>query len=157
MTVDDLQAKHQAEAHAAIDTFTKYLEIDEDFATVLVEEGFSTLEELAYVPMKELLEIDGLDEDTVEALRDRAKNALTTLALAQEESLGDNKPKEDLLNLEGMDRNLAFKLASRGVSSLEDLAEQGVDDLSDIEGLTNEKAGELIMAARNICWFGGEA
>jgi N utilization substance protein A len=157
MTVDDLQAKHQAEAHAAIDTFTKYLEIDEDFATVLVEEGFSTLEELAYVPMKELLEIDGLDEDTVEALRDRAKNALTTLALAQEESLGDNKPKEDLLNLEGMDRNLAFKLASRGVSSLEDLAEQGVDDLSDIEGLTNERAGELIMAARNICWFGGEA
>ncbi|RPH29837.1 transcription termination/antitermination protein NusA [Buttiauxella warmboldiae] len=157
MTVDDLQAKHQAEAHAAIDTFTKYLEIDEDFATVLVEEGFSTLEELAYVPMKELLEIDGLDEDTVEALRDRAKNALTTLALAQEESLGDNKPQEDLLNLEGMDRNLAFKLAARGVSSLEDLAEQGVDDLSDIEGLTNEKAGELIMAARNICWFGGEA
>lgn len=157
MTVDDLQAKHQAEAHAAIDTFTKYLEIDEDFATVLVEEGFSTLEELAYVPMKELLEIDGLDEDTVEALRDRAKNALTTLALAQEESLGDNKPQEDLLNLEGMDRNLAFKLASRGVSSLEDLAEQGVDDLSDIEGLTTEKAGELIMAARNICWFGGEA
>ena len=69
MTVDDLQAKHQAEAHAAIDTFTKYLDIDEDFATVLVEEGFSTLEELAYVPMKELLEIDGLDEPTVEALR----------------------------------------------------------------------------------------
>ncbi|MCL7705916.1 transcription termination factor NusA, partial [Enterobacter kobei] len=79
MTVDDLQAKHQAEAHAAIDTFTKYLDIDEDFATVLVEEGFSTLEELAYVPMKELLEIDGLDEPTVEALRERAKNALTTL------------------------------------------------------------------------------
>ncbi|NIY47667.1 transcription termination factor NusA [Cedecea colo] len=157
MTVDDLQAKHQAEAHAAIDTFTKYLDIDEDFATVLVEEGFSTLEELAYVPMKELLEVDGLDEDTVEALRDRAKNALTTLALAQEESLGDKKPQEDLLNLEGMDRTLAFKLASHGVSSLEDLAEQGVDDLSDIEGLTNEKAGELIMAARNICWFGGEA
>ncbi|MBN0727138.1 transcription termination/antitermination protein NusA, partial [Pseudomonas aeruginosa] len=86
MTVDDLQAKHQAEAHAAIDTFTKYLDIDEDFATVLVEEGFSSLEELAYVPMKELLEIDGLDEATVEALRERAKNALTTLALAQEES-----------------------------------------------------------------------
>lgn len=83
MTVDDLQAKHQAEAHAAIDTFTKYLDIDEDFATVLVEEGFATLEELAYVPMKELLEIDGTDEQTVEALRERAKNALTTLALAR--------------------------------------------------------------------------
>lgn len=80
MTVDDLQAKHQAEAHAAIEIFTKYLDIDEEFATVLVEEGFSTLEELAYVPMKELLEIDGLDEPTVEALRERAKNALATLA-----------------------------------------------------------------------------
>ncbi|MGP8953156.1 transcription termination factor NusA [Enterobacter mori] len=157
MTVDDLQAKHQAEAHAAIDTFTKYLDIDEDFATVLVEEGFSTLEELAYVPMKELLEIDGLDEQTVEALRDRAKNALTTLALAQEESLGDKKPADDLLNLEGLDRAIAFKLAARGVCTLEDLAEQGVDDLADIEGLTDEKAGELIMAARNICWFGDEA
>ncbi|MFB4924826.1 transcription termination factor NusA [Enterobacter hormaechei subsp. hoffmannii] len=157
MTVDDLQAKHQAEAHAAIDTFTKYLDIDEDFATVLVEEGFSTLEELAYVPMKELLEIDGLDELTVEALRERAKNALTTLALAQEESLGDKKPADDLLNLEGLDRAIAFKLAARGVCTLEDLAEQGVDDLADIEGLTDEKAGELIMAARNICWFGDEA
>ncbi|MHA7938261.1 transcription termination factor NusA [Enterobacter roggenkampii] len=157
MTVDDLQAKHQAEAHAAIDTFTKYLDIDEDFATVLVEEGFSTLEELAYVPMKELLEIDGLDEPTVEALRERAKNALTTLALAQEESLGDNKPADDLLKLEGLDRAIAFKLAARGVCTLEDLAEQGVDDLADIEGLTDEKAGELIMAARNICWFGDEA
>lgn len=157
MTVDDLQAKHQAEAHAAIDTFTKYLDIDEDFATVLVEEGFSTLEELAYVPMKELLEINGLDEQTVEALRERAKNALTTLALAQEESLGDKKPADDLLNLEGLDRAIAFKLAARGVCTLEDLAEQGVDDLADIEGLTDEKAGELIMAARNICWFGDEA
>ncbi len=157
MTVDDLQAKHQAEAHAAIDTFTKYLDIDEEFATVLVEEGFATLEELAYVPMKELLEIDGLDEPTVEALRERAKNALTTLALAQEESLGDNKPADDLLNLEGLDRDMAFKLAARGVCTLEDLAEQGIDDLADIEGLTDEKAGELIMAARNICWFGDEA
>ena len=157
MTVDDLQAKHQAEAHAAIDTFTTYLDIDEDFATVLVEEGFSTLEELAYVPMKELLDIDGLDEPTVEALRERAKNALTTLALAQEESLGDKKPADDLLNLEGLDRAIAFKLAARGVCTLEDLAEQGVDDLADIEGLTDEKAGELIMAARNICWFGDEA
>ena len=157
MTADDLQAKHQAEAHAAIETFTKYLAIDEDFATVLVEEGFSTLEELAYVPMKELLEIDGLDEDTVDALRERAKEALTTLALAQEESLGDNKPAEDLLNLAGLERSMAFKLAAHGVCTLEDLAEQGVDDLADIEGLSDEQAGELIMAARNICWFGDNA
>ena len=125
MTVDDLQAKHQAE--------------------------------LAYVPMKELLEIEGLDEPTVEALRERAKNALATIAQAQEESLGDNKPADDLLNLEGVDRDLAFKLAARGVCTLEDLAEQGIDDLADIEGLTDEKAGALIMAARNICWFGDEA
>ncbi|EAO4151897.1 transcription termination/antitermination protein NusA [Salmonella enterica] len=157
MTVDDLQAKHQAEAHAAIEIFTKYLDIDEEFATVLVEEGFSTLEELAYVPMKELLEIDGLDEPTVEALRERAKNALATLAQDQEASLGDNKPADDLLNLEGLDRDMAFKLAARGVCTLEDLADQGIDGLADIEGLTDEKAGELIMAARNICWFGDEA
>ncbi len=157
MTVDDLQAKHQAETHAAIEIFTKYLDIDEELATVLVEEGFSTLEELAYVPMKELLEIDGLDEPTVEALRERAKNALATLAQDQEASLGDNKPADDLLNLEGLDRDMAFKLAARGVCTLEDLADQGIDDLADIEGLTDEKAGELIMAARNICWFGDEA
>lgn len=157
MTADDLQAKHQAEAHAAIDIFTKYLAIDEDFATVLVEEGFSTLEELAYVPVNELLEIDGLDEDTVDALRERAKEALTTLALAQEESLGDKKPADDLLNLAGLERSMAFKLAAQGVCTLEDLAEQGVDDLADIEGLSDEQAGELIMAARNICWFGDNA
>lgn len=157
MTVDDLQAKHQAEAHAAIDMFTKHLDIDEEFATVLVEEGFSTLEELAYVPVNELLEIDGLDEEMVEALRERAKNALTTLALAKEESLGNQEPADDLLALQGVDKDLAYRLASKGVCTLEDLAEQGIDDLADIEGLSEEKAGELIMAARNICWFGGDA
>ncbi|MCL2898304.1 transcription termination factor NusA [Brenneria tiliae] len=156
MTVEDLQAKHQAEAHAAIDVFTKHLDIDEEFATVLVEEGFSSLEELAYVPIKELLAIDGLDEETVEALRERAKAALTTLALAQEESRGDGQPADDLLSLPGLSRELAFKLAARGICTLEDLAEQGVDDLTDIEELNDEKAGELIMAARNICWFGDD-
>ncbi|MBJ7222594.1 MULTISPECIES: transcription termination factor NusA [unclassified Brenneria] len=156
MTVEDLQAKHQAEAHAAIDVFTKHLDIDEEFATVLVEEGFSSLEELAYVPIKELLAIEGLDEETVEALRERAKAALTTLALAQEESLGDGQPADDLLSLPGLSRDMAFKLAARGICTLEDLAEQGVDDLTDIEELNDEKAGELIMAARNICWFGDD-
>ncbi|ANE76042.1 transcription termination factor NusA [Dickeya solani] len=155
MTVEDLQAKHQAEAHAAIDVFTKHLDIDEEFATALVEEGFSSLEELAYVPIHELQEIDGLDEETIEALRERAKAALTTLALANEENRGNGQPAEDLLNLSGLSRELAFKLAARGVCTLEDLAEQGVDDLADIEGLDEEQAGELIMAARNICWFGG--
>jgi transcription termination/antitermination protein NusA len=109
------------------------------------------------VPINELLEIDGLDEETIEALRERAKNALTTLALAKEESLGNQEPAEDLLNLEGLDRALAYRLASKGVCTLEDLAEQGVDDLTDIEGLDDEKAGALIMAARNICWFGDDA
>ncbi|MDX5628333.1 MULTISPECIES: transcription termination factor NusA [unclassified Brenneria] len=156
MTVEDLQAKHQAEAHAAIDVFTKHLDIDEEFATVLVEEGFSSLEELAYVPIKELLAIEGLDEETVEVLRERAKAALTTLALAHEESRGDGQPADDLLSLPGLSRELAFKLAARGICTLEDLAEQGVDDLTDIEELNDEKAGELIMAARNICWFGDE-
>lgn len=157
MTVEDLQAKHQAEAHAAIDIFTRNLDIDEEFATVLAEEGFSSLEELAYVPINELLEIEGLDEETVEALRERAKNALTTLALAQEENRGACVPAEDLLGLPELERDMAFKLAACGVCTLEDLAEQGVDDLSDIEGLSSEKAGELIMAARNICWFGDNA
>ncbi|MEH2920494.1 transcription termination factor NusA [Samsonia erythrinae] len=156
MTVEDLQAKHQAEAHAAIDVFTKHLDIDEEFATVLVEEGFSSLEELAYVPIKELQAIDGLDEETIEALRERAKAALTTLALAHEESRGDGQPAEDLLSLPGLSRELAFKLAALGVCTLEDLAEQGVDDLTDIEELNDEQAGELIMAARNICWFGDD-
>ncbi|KMK84436.1 transcription termination factor NusA [Pectobacterium brasiliense] len=156
MTVEDLQAKHQAEAHAAIDVFTKHLDIDDEFATVLVEEGFSSLEELAYVPIKELLAIEGLDEETVEALRERAKAALTTLALAHEESRGDGQPAEDLLSLPGLSRELAFKLAAIGVCTLEDLAEQGVDDLTDIEELNDEQAGELIMAARNICWFGDD-
>lgn len=157
MTVDDLQAKHQAEAHAAIGTFTRYLDIDEEFATILVEEGFSSLEELAYVPINELLEIDGLDEEMIETLRERAKNALTTQALASDEKLGNQKPAEDLLNLEGMSSDLAHRLAAKGVSTLEDLAEQGVDDLIDIEELDKEQAGALIMAARNICWFGDDA
>ena len=157
MTADELNAKHQAEANAAIEIFTKHLDIDEDFATVLVEEGFSTLEELVYVPIDELLAIDGLDEETVEALRERAKAALTTIELAQKESLGDNQPAEDLLALEGMERSLAFDLAARGICTLEDLAEQGIDDITDIDGLNSERAGELIMAARNICWFGNDA
>ncbi|CUX97041.1 transcription termination factor NusA [Candidatus Hoaglandella endobia] len=153
MTLEDLQAKNQVEAYAVIDIFTKNLDIDKDLATVLMEEGFSSLEELAYVPINELLEIDGLDEKTVEALRERAKNAITTLALAQEESRHGGTPAEELLGLPELEREMAFKLAKHGVCTLEALAEQGIDELSDIEGLSSKKAGELIMAARNICWF----
>ncbi|GAB1621457.1 transcription termination factor NusA [Agarivorans albus] len=156
MTVEDANNKHQAEAQKAIDTFVQYLDIDEEFSTVLAEEGFTSLEEIAYVPVSELLSIDGLDEDIVNELRERAKAALVTEALAKEESLDNAEPSEELLALEGMERHLAFVLASKGVISLEDLAEQGIDELEDIEELSEEKAGELIMAARQICWFGDE-
>ncbi|CAH8204373.1 transcription termination factor NusA [Vibrio aestuarianus] len=156
MTVADLQKKHQEESMASIENFMKYLDIEQDFAELLVEEGFSTLEEVAYVPEAELLEVDGLDEDLIEELRTRAKNALTTIALAQEESFEGLEPAEDLLALESLEREMAFKLAAKGVVTLEDLADQGIDELENIEGLTEERAGELIMAARNICWFGDE-
>ena len=157
MTVEDLQKKHQAEAQLSIGVFTKHLDIDEDFATMLVEEGFTTLEEIAYVPLSELMNVDGLDEEAIEQLRSRAKAALTTLALAQEETLDGVEPAEDLLSLEGLERELAFKFAAKGICTLEDLADQGTDDLTDIEGVDDAKAGELIMAARNICWFSDEA
>ena len=156
MTVEDLQKKHQEEAVASIENFMKHLDIEEDFAQMLVEEGFSTLEEVAYVPVNELLEVDGLDEGIVEELRNRAKDALTTLALAKEETFDGVEPAEDLLALEGLEREMAYKLAAKGVATLEDLADQGVDELEGIEDLTAERAGELIMAARNICWFGDE-
>ncbi|GAD90411.1 MULTISPECIES: transcription termination factor NusA [Vibrio] len=156
MTVEDLQKKHEAESTEAIESFKKHLDLEQDFAEMLVEEGFSTLEEVAYVPMNELLEIDGLDEDLVEELRSRAKNALTTLALAQEETFEGLQPADDLLALEGLEREMAFKLAAKGVVTLEDLADQGTDDIEGIDDLTEERAGELIMAARNICWFGDE-
>jgi transcription termination/antitermination protein NusA len=156
MTVDDMNEKHQAENDKVLSLFTDKLDIDEDFALLLAEEGFTSLEEIAYVPASELLDIDGMDEDIVEELRERAKAALTTKALASEESLENAEPAEDLLNLEGLERHLAFVLASRGVITLEDLAEQGVDEISDIEELDETKAGELIMAARNICWFNEE-
>jgi N utilization substance protein A len=157
MTVEDLQKKHQEESVKSIETFMKYLDIEQDFAEQLVEEGFSTLEEIAYVPMNELLEIDDMDEDLADELRSRAKDALTTIALAQEESYEGLEPAEDLLALEGLEREMAFKLSAKGVVTLEDLADQGIDDLEEIEGLTEQRAGELIMAARNICWFGEDA
>ncbi len=156
MTVEDLNTKHEEENSKVLSVFTASLDIDEDFATVLVEEGFTTIEEIAYVPVNELLAIDGFDEEMVEELRERARAALTTQALANEESLEESEPKEELLNLEGMERHVAYVLASRGITDLEGLAEQGTDEISDIEELDEKKAGELIMAARNIVWFNEE-
>ncbi|MBR9726469.1 transcription termination factor NusA [Shewanella intestini] len=157
MTVEDMNKKHQAESAKTVELFVTSLDVDEDFASILVDEGFTSLEEVAYVPESELLEIDGFDEGIVEALRERAKAAISTRALATEEALDGATPSDDLLALEGLERHLAFVFASKGVVTLEDLAEQGIDDLIEIEELTEEKAGELIMAARNICWFGEEA
>ncbi len=157
MTVEDMQAKHQAEKDRILNLFTQALDIDDEFAEVLIDEGFSTLEEIAYVPVNELLTIDGFDEGTVEELRGRAKQALTTRALAKEESFEGVEPADDLLELKGIGREMAYMLAARGIGTLEDLAEQGIDDLMGIEGMTEEKAGQLIMAARNICWFGEQA
>ncbi|MFC3120442.1 transcription termination factor NusA [Agaribacter flavus] len=157
MTVEDMNAKHQAENEQVLSLFTENLDIDEDFASVLVDEGFTSLEEIAYVPVAELLDIDGLDEEMVEELRSRAKAALTTQALATEESLEDAEPEQELLDLDGMSRHLAYVLASRGITNLEALAEQGTDEISDIEELSEEQAGALIMAARNLVWFNEDA
>ncbi len=157
MTTEELNEKHQAEDNKVLKLFMNSLEIDEEFAQILVEEGFTNLEELAYVPVSELTAIDGLeDEDLVEELQTRAKDALTAAALAEEEALKQAHIEDKLLNLEGMNRHLAFKLAEKQITTLEELAEQGVDDLADIEELSAEQAADLIMAARNICWFSEE-
>ncbi len=152
MSEDDIQAKQQAETGDTLQHFIDELEVDEELAQILVEEGFSSLEEIAYVPMEEMLSIDGFDEDIVTELRARAKDRLLTKAIASEEKLADIHPAEDLLSLEGMEPNLAMELAVRGVVTREDLAEQSVDDLLDISGMSEERAGKLIMAAR-AHWF----
>ncbi|WP_370217503.1 transcription termination factor NusA [Thalassolituus sp.] len=154
MTEEEAVEKQNEEAAGFIEGFMNSLDVDEDFATLLVEEGFTTLEEIAYVPMEEMLQIDGLDEDIVTELRNRAKDVLLTQAIASEEVLEKAEPAEDLLTMEGMDKHLALVLASKGISTMEDLAEQSIDDLLDVEGMTEEKAGELIMTARKP-WFEG--
>ncbi|HTM64672.1 MAG TPA: transcription termination factor NusA [Gammaproteobacteria bacterium] len=155
MTEEEAQAKSQAEGEKVFLVFQEKLGVDEAVAEVLVNEGFSSLEEVAYVPVQELLEIDGLDEETVSALRERAKAALLTQAIANEQAL-EAEPAQDLLDMEGMDKHLAYVLASKGIVTREDLAEQSVDDLLEIEGFDEENAAKLIMTARKI-WFEDEA
>ena len=152
MTEEEATEKHEAEAGSIIENFMRQLDVDEDVAIVLVEEGFTTLEEVAYVPIEEMIAIEGFDEEIVEELRSRAKNALTTQELASEEELGDTLPADDLLMMDGMDRRLAYQLAARGIVTMEDLAEQAIDDLIELEEMTDERAGELIMTAR-APWF----
>ena len=152
MSVADWQSKQQAESGSYVQMFMSALDVDEDVAGVLVEEGFTSLEEVAYVPLEEMLNIDGFDEDIAEELRARAKDALLTQALASEERLEGVAPAEDLLNMEGMDQALALALAGRGIITMEDLAEQSIDELLGLDGVDATRAAALIMKAREP-WF----
>ncbi|MEO0443285.1 MAG: transcription termination factor NusA [Pseudomonadota bacterium] len=152
MSTEEWESKQQAEAGGQVELFMAALDVDEDVAIVLVEEGFTSLEEVAYVPIEEMVSIEGFDEDIATELRSRAKDALLTKALASEEELEGAEPADDLLAMEGMDNALATTLAKQGVVTMEDLAEQSVDELLDIDGMTEERAAALIMKAREP-WF----
>lgn len=152
MTEDEASEKQEEESGQIVTNFMEQLDVDEDVAVVLLEEGFTTLEEIAYVPLDEMLAIEGFDQDIVEELRSRARNVLTTKELADEATRIAEEPHEDLLAMEGMTTKLAYDLAAIGVVSMEDLAEQAIDDLMEIESMTEELAGEIIMTAR-APWF----
>jgi len=152
MTADQVQAKTESEQAAARQLFVDKLEVDEEIAGILVGEGFNTVEEIAYVPVAELLAVDGFDEDIVEELRSRARDALLNEALAAEEGLEEHQPAADLLGLAGMDEATAYALAERGVRTREDLAEAATDEIADIGGMGDARAATLIMEARKH-WF----
>lgn len=149
MTIDEANAKQASESQHFVDAFVAELGIDEQIAMILVSEGFTTLEEVAYVPIEEMLAIVDFDEELVNTLRQRAEDALLTKALVTQESA---EPADDLLAMEGMNRKLAYALAARGIVTMEDLAEQAIDDIADIEELGAEQAATLIMKAREP-WF----
>lgn len=152
MSIKDFNEKSEEESAKVLELFMSALEIDEELSNLLIEVGFSSLEEIAYVPREDFLAIEGFDEELVDELRARANDALLTQALTSEEHLGEKKPAKDLLEMEGMDEVLANQLAKLGIQTMEDLAEQSVDELEVIEGLTAEKAAQLIMTAREP-WF----
>ncbi|MDI9818924.1 MULTISPECIES: transcription termination factor NusA [unclassified Legionella] len=151
MTVEEFNSKSEEETNKIANLFISALEIDVEIANLLVANGFSSLEEIAYVPKEELLAIEEFDEEIVDELRNRANDILLTQALASGEGTPAS-PDESLLNMEGMTDTMATRLAAKGVSTMEQLAEQSVDELLDIEGMTEEKAAELIMRAREP-WF----
>jgi N utilization substance protein A len=155
--MDEQQAaqKSEEEAQNLQHLFMEDLDVDEEVAAILVQEGFSTVEEIAYVPNSELLQIEEFDEGMVEELRGRARDVLLTRAIVKEESMGGTQPAQDLLEMDGMDNDLAYRLAANGIVTMEDLAEQAVDDLLDIDGMDEKRAGELIMTAR-APWFADE-
>lgn len=152
--IDASKAEQNSEAEAikTKQLFIDQLDVDEDIALILVEEGFNTVEEIAYVPLSEMLEIEGFDEDLVNELRSRAKDALLISAIAFEEKIETAHPAKDLLEMEGMDKDLAYKLASQGIITMDDLAEQSVDDLLSFSDMNEERAAKLIMKAREP-WF----
>ncbi len=156
MTDTAAEEKSEREARELVESFMASLNVDEEVANILVQEGFSTLEEVAYVPASELVAVEEFEEDMVNELRSRARDVLLTQAIATEEVIDEVEPAEDLLSLEGMDRGLAFMLASRGIVTREDLAEQAVDELLEIEEMDEERAAALIMKAR-AHWFENEA
>ena len=152
MSVEQAEQKTEAESQTLQQMFMEELDVDEEVAVILVQEGFSSVEEIAYVPENEMVDIDEFDEGLITELRGRARDIMLTRAIVNEEKLVDVKPADDLLEMEGMDEALAYELAVRGVVTMEDLAEQSVDELLEIEGLDKVRAGDLIMTAR-IPWF----
>ncbi|AOB31999.1 transcription elongation factor NusA [Bordetella sp. H567] len=152
MTPEESQNRQEVERSSLRNTFMSKLDVDEEVADILIDEGFTGLEEIAYVPMQELLEIEAFDEDTINELRTRARNALLTEAIAQEERL---ETAQDLLELEGMTPELAARLSERKVHTRDDLAELSSDELAEISGLDENQASELIMRAR-AHWFNEE-
>ena len=150
MTVEEAEERHAAEDAAIRNLFIEHLNVDEETADVLLQEGFATLEEVAYVPASELLEIEGFDEASVEALRNRARDAILTLAIASEEKLED--VAEDMKNLDGIDQEMLRDLAQAGITTRDDLAELSVDELIEITGVSDEEAKKVILAAR-AHWF----
>ncbi len=152
MTEADAEAKSEQETRDLVELFKKQLDVDEEIAMILVQEGFSSIEEVAYVPASELVAIEEFDEDIVDELRNRARDTLLTQAIASEEVIGEVEPAADLLELEGMDKALAYMLASHGIVTREDLAEQAVDELEEVAEIDPERAADLIMKAR-AHWF----
>jgi len=149
MTPEESQAKQEQEHNALRETFMTKLDVDQEVADILIEEGFTGLEEIAYVPIQELLEIEAFDEDTINELRNRARNALLTEAIAQEERV---ETAQDLLGLEGVTPELAAKLAEGQVYTRDDLADLSVDELTELTGIDAEAAKQLIVRAR-AHWF----
>lgn len=155
MSASDADQKAETEMTALIELFMEQLDVDEDVALILAQEGFSGLEEIAYVPEQEMLDIEEFDADIVAELRSRARDVLLTKAIASEEQLEMAQPAEDLLAMEGITEELAKLMASKGIATVDDLAEQSVDELTEIDAIDAEQAATLIMKARES-WFTDE-